>query len=83
VRHVLSSKAVRKSIARVMTVVNQNKKAFVREAYKDKIHKPLDIRAKKTRALRRKLTPEEAGKKTKKMMNKARHFPQRKYAVKA
>ena len=79
----LSSKAVRKSIARVMTVVNQNKKAFVREAFKDKIHKPLDIRAKKTRALRRKHFPEEAGKKTKKMMNKARHFPQRKYAVKA
>ncbi|KAJ1474302.1 60S ribosomal protein L35 [Baffinella frigidus] len=76
-------KAVRKSIARVMTVVNQNKKATVREVYKDKIHKPLDIRAKKTRALRRKLTPEEAGKKTVKMMRKARHFPQRKYAVKA
>merc|ERR1711939_1098763 len=49
-------KVVRKSIARVLTVINQNKKQAVREAYADKVHKPLDIRRKATRGLRRKLT---------------------------
>ena len=39
------SKVVRKSIARVLTVVNQNKKDAVRELYKDKKFLPLDIRS--------------------------------------
>jgi hypothetical protein len=47
------------------------------------VHKPLDIRSKKTRALRRKLTPEQATKLTVKGKKKATHFPMRKYAVKA
>ena len=32
-----SSKVVRKSIARVLTVINQNKKQAVRDAYADKV----------------------------------------------
>eukprot|EP00293_Proteomonas_sulcata_P021345 CAMPEP_0184292778 /NCGR_PEP_ID=MMETSP1049-20130417/4478_1 /TAXON_ID=77928 /ORGANISM="Proteomonas sulcata, Strain CCMP704" /LENGTH=124 /DNA_ID=CAMNT_0026600665 /DNA_START=27 /DNA_END=401 /DNA_ORIENTATION=- len=76
-------KVVRKSIARVLTVVNQNKKQAIREAYKDKEFKPIDIREKKTRAIRRRLTPEQATKQTKKSITKAKHFPKRKYAVKA
>lgn len=40
----LSSKVVRKSIARVLTVINQNKKDAARTSYADKILKPLDIR---------------------------------------
>ena len=47
------------------------------------VHKPLDIRIKKTRALRRKLTPEQATKLTVKGKKKAIHFPKRAYAVKA
>jgi hypothetical protein len=47
------------------------------------VHKPLDIRGKKTRALRRKLTPEQATKLTVKGKKKATHFPARKFAVKA
>ena len=78
-----SSKVVRKSTARVLTVINQNKKNAVRDVYKDKKYLPLDIRAKKTRSLRRKLTPEQAGKLTLKAKKKATHFPLRKYAVKA
>jgi len=78
-----SSKVVRKSIARVLTVINQNKKQAVRESFADKVHKPLDIRGKKTRALRRKLTPEQATKLTVRGKKKATHFPARKYAVKA
>eukprot|EP00286_Rhodomonas_abbreviata_P028199 CAMPEP_0181313696 /NCGR_PEP_ID=MMETSP1101-20121128/14390_1 /TAXON_ID=46948 /ORGANISM="Rhodomonas abbreviata, Strain Caron Lab Isolate" /LENGTH=123 /DNA_ID=CAMNT_0023420675 /DNA_START=17 /DNA_END=388 /DNA_ORIENTATION=+ len=76
-------KVVRKSIARVLTVFNQNKKNAVREAYKDKTHVPLDIRSKKTRALRRKLTFKQSEKLTTKAKKKAAHFPARKYAVKA
>lgn len=76
-------KVVRKSIARVLTVINQKKKFAVREAFADKVHKPLDIRAKKTRSLRRKLTPEQAAKLTVRGKKKATHFPQRKFAVKA
>lgn len=40
-------------------------------------------REKKTRAIRRRLTPEQANKMTKKMATKAKHFPIRKFAVKA
>merc|ERR1711966_532385 len=76
-------KVVRKSIARVLTVINQNKKDAARASYADKALKPLDIREKKTRAIRRRLTPEQASKMTKKMATKAKHFPVRKFAVKA
>lgn len=50
------SSVVRKSIARVLTVVNQKTRANLRELYKNKKHLPLDLRAKKTRAIRRRLT---------------------------
>ena len=36
----LDSKVVRKSIARVLTVMNQKKKEAVREAYADKVRFP-------------------------------------------
>ncbi|CAB5371907.1 unnamed protein product [Rhizophagus irregularis] len=60
---------VRKSIARVNTLITKNK--------------PLDLRPKKTRAIRRRLTKYEVNKRTKRAHEKAIHFPQRKYAVKA
>jgi len=85
---------VRKSIARVNTVITQNQRDNVRKAIKQrqkdqptilayKKYKPLDLRPKKTRAIRRRLTKYEANKKTKRAHEKAIHFPQRKYAVKA
>lgn len=52
---------VRKNIARVLTVINQSQREAVREAYKGK-KTPLDLRAKQTRAIRRKLTKHEATK---------------------
>merc|ERR1719261_65618 len=57
-------KVVRKSIARVLTVYNQTVKGKVRAMYADKRFKPLDIRVKKTRAIRRRLTESQAAKKT-------------------
>lgn len=74
-------KVVRKSIARVLTVSNQAKKADLRKFYADKKYAPLDIRPKQTRAIRKRLTKAQANKKTEKAMKKAKHFPLRKYAV--
>lgn len=50
------SSAVRKSIARVLTVMNQKQRQNLREYYKNKKYIPLDLRPKKTRAIRRRLT---------------------------
>ncbi|CAL9771694.1 unnamed protein product, partial [Musa acuminata subsp. burmannicoides] len=49
-------KVVRLSIARVLTVISQKQKAALREVYKKKKLMPLDLRPKKTRAIRRRLT---------------------------
>ncbi|PKY07580.1 60S ribosomal protein L35 [Aspergillus campestris IBT 28561] len=74
---------VRKSIARVLTVINANQRSQLRLFYKNKKFLPLDLRPKLTRALRRRLTKHEATAKTDKQKKKQIHFPQRKYAVKA
>lgn len=74
---------VRKGIARVHTVINQAQKDNLRKFYRRKTFVPRDLRAKKTRAMRRALTPHEASKRTMKQERKARAFPQRKYALKA
>eukprot|EP00635_Sarcinochrysidales_sp_CCMP3193_P015696 CAMPEP_0118906332 /NCGR_PEP_ID=MMETSP1166-20130328/10073_1 /TAXON_ID=1104430 /ORGANISM="Chrysoreinhardia sp, Strain CCMP3193" /LENGTH=122 /DNA_ID=CAMNT_0006845635 /DNA_START=52 /DNA_END=420 /DNA_ORIENTATION=- len=76
-------RVVRKSIARVLTVYNQTQKAKLREAYGGEKHLPKDLRQKKTRAIRRALTPEEQAKKTTKQLKKDLNFPTRKYAVMA
>ena len=47
-----------------------------------KKYKPLDLRPKKTRAIRKALTPHEKSIKTAKELRKMRAFPQRKFAVK-
>ena len=73
---------VRKSIARVLTVINQNQRAQLRIFYKGKKYIPLDLRPKQTRAIRRRLTKEEAGRVTDKQKKRQRHFPQRGFAVK-
>ena len=71
---------VRKSIAQVLTVYNQRQKAKLR-LHSWKKYAPLDLRAKKTRAIRRRLTKEQKSKKTVKQLKKLKHFPQRKYAL--
>ncbi|XP_060107585.1 large ribosomal subunit protein uL29 [Heteronotia binoei] len=76
-------RVVRKSIARVLTVINQTQKENLRKFYKGKKYKPLDLRPKKTRAMRRRLNKHEEGLKTKKQQRKERLYPPRKYAVKA
>lgn len=74
---------VRKDIARVLTIINEQQREAVRQLYKGKKYQPKDMRAKKTRALRRALTKFEATRVTEKQKKKQIAFPQRKYAIKA
>ncbi|KAF9935691.1 60S ribosomal protein L35, partial [Modicella reniformis] len=75
--------AVRKSIARVLTVITQTHRSQLRIFYQKKNFLPLDLRVKKTRAIRRRLTKHEASLKSVKQQKKETHFPLRKYAIKA
>jgi len=74
---------VRKGIARINTVISQAQREQQRTLFKGKKYIPLDLRAKKTRAIRRRLTPFEASQKTVRQQKHDTHFAQRKYAVKA
>ncbi len=76
-------KQVRKSIARVLTVYNQTQRERSREFLKNAKYLPKDLRAKKTRAIRRALSDSEKSKMTTRAAKKAAHFPKRRYAVKA
>ena len=49
-------KLVRLSIARVLTVISQSQRSALKEAWAGKKHMPLDLREKKTRAIRRRLS---------------------------
>merc|ERR1712070_891395 len=57
-------KVVRKSIAAVLTVINQTQKEQLRLFYKGKKYTPLDLRKKQTRAIRKRLSKSEASAKT-------------------
>lgn len=74
---------VRKSIARVLTVLTAQKREALKEHYEGKRFKPLDLRPKKTRAIRRRLTKEQLNKKTLRQEKKEKAFPMRKFAVRA
>merc|ERR1712077_12508 len=66
---------VRKSIARVYIVMHQKQKENLRKLYKNKKYIPLDLRPKKTRAIRKALTEHEKSLKTRKEERTARRFP--------
>merc|ERR1712098_205609 len=57
---------VRKSIARVLTVYSQKQREEARKEHASKKYTPLDLRKKKTRAIRRRLTHAQKTKLTKK-----------------
>ncbi|KAJ8434222.1 hypothetical protein Cgig2_029746 [Carnegiea gigantea] len=75
-------KVVRLGIAQVLTVISQKQKEALREAYKKKKYLPLDLRPKKTRAIRRQLTKHQASLKTERQKKKEMYYPMRKYAIK-
>lgn len=74
---------VRKNIARVLTVINLNQRDNVRAFYAGKKYIPKDLRAKKTRAIRRRLTKFEASQETEKARKQRIAYPQRRFAIKA
>ena len=76
-------KSVRKSIARAKTVLHEQTRAAVRKHYQDSKYKPLDLRKKQTRAMRRRLTKREANAKTLRQQKREANFPKRVYAIKA
>ncbi|PNF30437.1 60S ribosomal protein L35, partial [Cryptotermes secundus] len=76
-------RVVRKAIARVYIVMHQKQKENLRKLFKNKKYKPLDLRPKKTRAIRRALSKHESRIKTLKEIRKQRINPPRKFAVKA
>ncbi|CAD7926295.1 unnamed protein product [Amoebophrya sp. A120] len=76
-------KVIRKNIARLLTVYNQKIRGEAREKYSGKKYVPLDLRPKKTRAIRRALTKKQKALVTQKEKTRAQNFPQRSYALKA
>lgn len=74
---------MRKAIARVYIVMHQKQKENLRKLFKDKKYKPLDLRVKKTRAIRRALNKHQQKMQTPKEIRKRSIFPPRKYAVMA
>merc|ERR1712183_320100 len=74
---------VRKSIGRTLTVINQTQKDAIRALYKGKKYRPVDLRPKKTRALRRRLNKHQENMKTSKQVKRESLYGLRKYALKA
>lgn len=74
-------KVVRKSIARVLTVYNQTQRERARSHFATSKYLPTDLRQKKTRAIRRRLTEDEASRMTLRQQKRKQYFPKRRYAV--
>ena len=73
---------MRKAIAKVRTVINEKRRSKAREDSK-KGRTPYDLRYKKTRAFRRRLTKHERSLKTLRQQKKENNFRQRKFALAA
>merc|ERR1711860_362609 len=76
-------RVVRKSIAQTLNVINQTQKSEIRKLYQGKKYKPVDLRPKKTRALRRRLNKHQESMKTSKQVKRESLYGLRKYALKA
>jgi len=76
-------RVIRKSIARTLTVYNQNEREALRKAYRKRKYKPLDLRPKKTKAIRQRLTSTQEKRRTLKDQKRRQYFPMRKFALKA
>ena len=75
-------KVVRKAIAKVLTVINEKRRDQARVDHKKK-RTPLDLRYKKTRAFRKRLTKFETTRKTVRQQKRDSNFRPRKFALAA
>merc|ERR1712226_616265 len=76
-------RAVRKNIAKVLTVLNEKRRAAARTEFKSKRYTPYDLRQKKTRAFRRRLSRHERTRTTVKQQKTIDNGKLRKYALSA
>ena len=92
-------RVVRKAIARILTLLNEKRRFNVKNAFRNRKEirayneangttfatgkVPKELKARKTRALRRRLTKKEAGRRLLKTVKREWNFPQRNYALKA
>ena len=74
---------IRKNIAKCMTVLSEKRIDAARNEFKKKKYTPVDLRQKKNRAYRRKLSPFEKAKKTVRGQKRADNLKLRKYALAA
>ena len=74
---------MRKDVARVLTVIRKRQLTDLKKYYAKSKYTPLDLRAKKTRAIRRRLTKFEEKQETERQRKTRIHFGPRLYAVKA
>lgn len=73
---------VRKAIAKVLTVINEKRRNKARDDTK-KRRTPLDLRMKKTRAFRKRLTKFELSRRTLRQQKREDNFRPRKFALAA
>merc|ERR1712013_580657 len=76
-------RVVRKSIAKVLTVVNEKRRNAAKETWKNKKYNPYDLRTKRSKHARRQLTRFQSSAQTARAAKKAGNFKQRKFAVTA
>merc|ERR1711934_283480 len=76
-------RSVRKNIAKVLTVLSEKRITAARDEFKKKRYTPVDLRMKKNRAYRRRLSPFEKNKLTVRAKKKATNNKLRKYALAA
>ena len=72
---------VRKLIARVLTVINTNRKLQLKKQYENAKYKPKELRPKLTRKLRRALTPRQQHLKTLREVKHLKAYPVRKFFI--
>ncbi|OMJ07549.1 60S ribosomal protein L35 [Smittium culicis] len=78
----LKVREMRKNVARVLTVISQTERKKALEAAKGK-RIPLDLRFKRTRAIRRRMSLSDRNVKTVKEQKRRLHRSRRQYAIKA
>ncbi|KAK4537178.1 hypothetical protein CDCA_CDCA11G3203 [Cyanidium caldarium] len=81
VKQVRRIRWLRKGIARILTIMSEARREALRDEYRNKKWKPLDLRPKKTRAMRRRLSPTDAARMTLREQKRLQHFPPRRYAL--
>ena len=72
---------MRKGIAKILTVLNEKRRAAAKTEWKTKKYTPKDLRYKGTKAHRRGLTKHQKAIRTVRAAKKADNFRPRKYAV--